>query len=127
MRTGEPRRMRLLKQEHERHTIEGLRELFGERGFECEVALSLPTARRILRERRMDIAVLNSSVDDVDEIDLIGELRAKYPRMKLVVYQGVKDKTHQRRMRNLGADSYLSESSDLGALARAATRVLGKR
>jgi len=121
---GGPRGIRLLIVEHDRHTIEELRDLFAAEGLECEVALNLLTARRILRERRMDVCVVDASAEDFSQKDVILELKPKYPEMKLVIFNGVKDKTQQRQMRKLGADSYLSEGSDLAAVVRAVDRGL---
>ena len=118
--------MRLLIVEHNRHSIEELRDIFAAEGFECEVALSFPTARRILRERKMDVAVIDACLEDMSQKEVIRELKTRYPGMRLVIFNGVKNKTQQRRMRKLGADSYLSKASDFSAVARAVDRALEK-
>jgi ActR/RegA family two-component response regulator len=115
---------RLLLVEGDRHAIDDLRDQFGTEGFECEVALDIETARTILQERLMDVAVINLSLVTASEDALIEELKAYNPGMHLVLYNGRADKADQRRLRRLGADSYLSESSDLNAVARAAHRLL---
>ena len=57
--------------------------------------------------------------------ELIRRLKELAPSAKLVVFNGVSNKVTQRRLRRLGADGYLSERSDLGAVARSVERVLG--
>ena len=115
---------RLLLVEGDRHAIDDLRDQFGTEGFECEVALDIETARTILQERLMDVAVINLSLVVADEDALIAELKGYNPEMHLVLYNGKADKADQRRLRRMGADSYLSEASDLNAVARAAHRLL---
>ena len=118
----EPITRRLLLIEEDRHNIDYLRDAFGELGYECEVALDLNTARNILVERRMALAVINAKVPGTREEKVIEEFRAAAPGMKLVIYNGTKSKTRQRRLRRLGADSYLSSSGDMRAVIRSVQR-----
>jgi DNA-binding NarL/FixJ family response regulator len=63
---------------------------------------------------------------EVEEIpELIPKLNDKDEEMKIVIFNGISDKKHQRRMRRRGADGYLSEKSDLGAVVRSVRRVAG--
>ena len=117
---------RLLLVEDERHTIDELRDAFAEGGYECEVALDFATARHILHERMMDLAVVNADLPGFDSQAIIEEFRGDRPKMSLVVYNGVRDRTEQRRFRRMGADSYLSEASDLKAVVRSVVNVLQK-
>ncbi|KPK59911.1 MAG: hypothetical protein AMK73_08395 [Planctomycetes bacterium SM23_32] len=117
-------RHRILLLEDDRHSIDELRDVFGERGYECEVALDLETARSILDNRMMDVAVINRAMLDLDDRAIIRELKERDPHMKPVIYNGVKDKTHQRKMRRLGAASYLSSASDIAAVGRAVQRII---
>jgi DNA-binding response OmpR family regulator len=120
-------RRRLLLVEDDRHTIDELRDLFTERGYECEVALDLATARNILTERMMDMTVINASLPGVNDEELVRELRARDSAMALVFYNGSKDKTRQRKLRSMGAESYLSNASDLRAVGRAVVKALSVR
>lgn len=120
-------RRRLLLLEQDRHTIDELRDAFTERGYECEVALDLATARNILRERLMTMSVINALLTGISDAELIPELKACNLDMALVVYNGTDDKVRQRKFRSMGADSYLSKATDLKAVARAALKVLDAR
>jgi len=119
-------RRRLLLVEQDRHNIDELRDAFAQQGYECEVALDLETARNILQERMMDLAVVNADLPEFDSEAIIEEFKGDRPEMLLVVYNGVRDRTEQRRFRRMGADSYLSEASDLKAVVRAVVNVLQK-
>ena len=117
-------RMRLLILEEDRHNIDELRDFFSAQGCECEVALDLETARRILSERVMEIAAVNVQTARISEEDLIRDFRSRVPSLSLVLYNGTGKKSLQRRLRRLGADSCLSKKSDLESVVRAIARVL---
>jgi len=108
----------------DRRQIEELRKHFSALGVECEVALDLETARVVLDERRMDLVIVDVSLPDIKSEPVIKELKDQDCDMKLVLFNGVKEKSEQRRLRRMGADSYLSEASDLNAVVRAAERNL---
>jgi DNA-binding NtrC family response regulator len=120
-------RRRLLLLEDDRHNIDELREGLMEEGYECEVALDLETARSILDNRLMDAAVINCEMPGVEDRQIIEEFKDRDPHMLLVLYNGVKEKARQRRLRRLGAASYLSHASDIGAVCRAVERVLAEQ
>ncbi|NLW51321.1 MAG: response regulator [Candidatus Brocadiaceae bacterium] len=117
---------RLLLVENERHRIDELRDAFADDGYECEVALDFATARYIVGERLMDLAVVNSTLVEMPDERLVGELKAANPEMALVIYHGKATKARQRKLRRLGADSYLSKASDTISIIRA-VRSLGER
>ncbi|MHC4479702.1 MAG: response regulator [Planctomycetota bacterium] len=120
-------RRRVLLLEDQRHSIDDLRDVFNEKGYECEVALDLDTVWRILGERIMDLVVINARLPGVSDEELIEQLKAHDPEMSIIIYNGTGEKARQRRLRRMGADSYLSKASDLGAVARAVERVLQAR
>ena len=117
-------RRRLLLLEGNRHSIDELRDVFTAGGYECEVALDLATARNVLNDRVMDVAVINASLPGINDEEVIREFRGRNSEMSLVVYSGMKDRARQRRLRALGADSYLSTASDLKAVEKAVKKVL---
>ena len=110
---------RLLLLEDQRHNIDELRDAFADEGYECEVALDFATARYILNERMMDLAVVNTDLVDMPDERLIREMKSHNPAMFLVIYNGKAAKPRQRKLRRLGADSYLSKASDASNIIRA--------
>lgn len=116
-------RLRLLIVEEDRRSYDELRGALMELGYECEVALDMETARTVIGERRMGMAVVNVQMAEKPEEELIREFKEASPGIRLVFYNGTTDKTRQRRLRRVGADSYLSTASDLGAVVRAVERV----
>ena len=92
---------RLLLVEDQRHNIDELRDAFAEEGYECEVALDFATARYILHERMMDLAVVNSDLADMPDDRLIREMKSCNSAMFLVIYNGRATKARQRKLRRL--------------------------
>ncbi len=115
---------RLLLVEEDRHSIDALRDVFSDWGLECEVTLEMDTARNILLNRMMDVVVVNAALSGLKEETLIKELRAGSAEMLIVVYNGTTNRARQRRLRRLGADSYLSKTSDLNAVVRAVQKLM---
>jgi DNA-binding NarL/FixJ family response regulator len=71
----------------------------------------------------MDLIAANAELAEDDE-SLIEQFKEACPPAGLVVYNGTCEKTEQRRLRRVGADSYMSEASDLSAVIRAIERVM---
>jgi DNA-binding NtrC family response regulator len=120
-------RSRLLIVDDERHSFDHLRDIFAAAGYECEVALEVATALGILTERYMDVAVVNAALIPEDEEAMILEFKAALPEMGLLVFNGKVPKSGQRRLRRLGADSYLSAPSELRSIVRGVERLLDTR
>ena len=115
---------RLLLVEEDRHSIDALRDVFSDWGLECEVTLELETARNILSYRMMDVVVVNAALSGIKDETLVKELRDAAPQMLIVVYNGTTNRARQRRLRRLGADSYLSKTSELSAVVRAVQKLM---
>ena len=127
--TGRAINRRLLLVEHDRHAIDELRDMLSESGLECEVALGLQTAEEILSERHMDAVVVNVKCEPLPSggvWGLIRRLKKLAPATRIVIFNGVTNKLVQRRLRRLGADGFLSERSDLRAVARSVERILSQ-
>jgi DNA-binding NarL/FixJ family response regulator len=125
---GERARRRVLLVADDPHLIDELRRLLARPHFECEVALDVETAWRILNTRRMDAVVLDAMLEDLPEAGegpLIRQIKEADPEVKLVVCKGACRKPLQRRMRRLGADGYVSRNSDPKAVVRSVERVIG--
>ncbi len=124
---GRVRPVRLLIVEADRRSFDELREAMIQDGHECEVALDLETARAILQERRMDIAVLNLQLAEQEEEELLAELKDMDPSMRVVLYNGTAEERRRRRLRRRGVDSYITTASDLTAVIRSIRRVIREK
>jgi DNA-binding NarL/FixJ family response regulator len=71
----------------------------------------------------MSAAAVNVRTCGVDDEQLLARFKERAPALRMVLYNGGADRRVQRHLRRLGADSYLSRSSDLEATVRAVERV----
>jgi DNA-binding NtrC family response regulator len=110
--------------EDDPHCIKKLRRLFSGNELECEVALNMDTADQVLAERKMEAVVVDLTLDGIEEDGVIEKFKAPDTDRGLILFNGDTKKSVQRRYRRRGADSYLSEKSDLKAVARATRRVI---
>jgi len=118
---------RLLLIEQDPRVIDEIRALFANPGLECEVALSVETAMKILGERRMDAVLVDAAVDSLSDgmAGLVRQLKGEDKAMKIVIFNGTARKTAQRKLRRHGVDGYLRARSSHGMLTRSVRRALG--
>lgn len=124
---GGIRPYRVLIVEDDRRSFDELREALVQDGHECELVLDMEMARSVLQERRMDVALINAGLIERPEQELVEQLKEDNPHMRLVLYNGTAERNARRRLRRRGVDSYLTESSDLAAAARAVQRVIREK
>ena len=83
---------RILIVEDERQTVDTLRDLFEQHGYETEVALNKQVALTILQERSMDIAIVSTSVQDSSGGDILHEVRRLNANMPVIMISDHKSK-----------------------------------
>lgn len=76
---------RILIIEDERQTVDTLRDLFEQNGYETEVALSKPVALAILQERKMDLAIIGTMVQEISGVEILCEIRKIIPNIPVMV------------------------------------------
>lgn len=83
---------RILIVEDERQTVDTLRDLFEQNGYETEVALSKQVALTILQERKMDLAIMSTTVQEISGIEILHEMRKIIPNIPVIVIGNQKSK-----------------------------------
>lgn len=114
-------RARVLIIEADRRTVDELQERFERHGFEAEVALTTAVGLSILSERRMDAAVLDAQMDAHEDWKVLKSIRAKDPKLPIVMINGAKLKGITKLARRAGASRFLPSPVDpekvIGALS----------
>lgn len=67
--------VRILIVEDERQTVDALRDLFEQNGYETEVALNKQVALAILQERKMDLAIISTKVQEISGLEILYEIK----------------------------------------------------
>lgn len=129
--------MKALHRKTQRILLAGkkLRELNGIREHlelplaECESVMDIETARQLMACRRFDLIVLDSMLAPDAEMkqmkNMVEMLKSRCNGIKIVVFNGVSNRTIQRRIRRRGADGYLSSKNDMKKVAGSVRKLLG--
>ena len=83
---------RILIVEDERQTVDALRDLFEQNGYETEVALSKQVALTILQERKMDLVIISSTVQEISGVEILYEIRKIISNVPVIVISNQKSK-----------------------------------
>ena len=103
---------RILIVEDERQTVDTLRDMFEQHGYETEVALNKQVALTILQERCMDIAIVSTSVQDSSGGDILHEIRKLNAKMPIVMISEQKSKRVETSSIKAGAKIFLLKPLD---------------
>ena len=103
---------RILIVEDERQTVDTLRDLFEQHGYETEVALNKQVALTILQERSMDIAIVSTSVQDSSGGDILHEVRKLNANMPIIMISEQKSKRIESSSIKAGAKIFLLKPLD---------------
>lgn len=103
---------RILIVEDERQTVDTLRDMFEQHGYETEVALNKQVALTILQERSMDIAIVSTSVQDSSGGDILHEIRKLNAKMPIVMISEQKSKRVESSSIKAGAKIFLLKPLD---------------
>ncbi len=97
------------------------------RGFAVSGAGSVAEARRIAATLKPGHAVVDMRLDDGNGLDLVGELRALRPDIKIVVLTGYGNLATAVAAVKAGAVDYLAKPADPEDIVRALTALPGTR
>ena len=103
---------RILIVEDERQTVDTLRDMFEQHGYETEVALNKQVALTILQERCMDIAIVSTSVQDSSGGDILHEIRKLNAKMPIIMISEQKSKRIESSSIKAGAKIFLLKPLD---------------
>ncbi len=103
---------RILIVEDERQTVDTLRDMFEQHGYETEVALNKQVALTILQERSMDIAIVSTSVQDSSGGDILHEIRKLNAKMPIIMISEQKSKRIESSSIKAGAKIFLLKPLD---------------
>ena len=98
---------RILIVEDERQTVDTLRDMFEQHGYETEVALNKQVALTILQERSMDIAIVSTSVQESSGGDILHEVRKLNATMPIIMISEQKSKRIESSSIKAGAKIFL--------------------
>lgn len=103
---------RIMIVEDERQTVDTLRDLFEQYGYETEVALNRNVALNILHERKMDVLIISEMVQDVPGIEIMNDIRKTNKSLPIIMICEQKSKRVESSLMKAGANIVLSKPLD---------------
>ena len=103
---------RILIIEDERQTVDALRDLFEQYGYETEVALNKHVALSILQERNMDIIILSIKVQEIPGTEILNDIRKIYPGLPVIMISNKKSKRIESSCIKAGVNKYILKPID---------------
>ncbi|GAN34522.1 MAG: response regulator [Candidatus Brocadia sp. AMX2] len=101
--------VRILIVEDERQTVDALRDLFEQNGYETEVALNKQVALAILQERKMDLAIISTKVQEISGLEILYEIKKIIPNIPIIVVSDQKSKRIESSFMKAGANVFLAK------------------
>lgn len=98
---------RILIVEDERQTVDALRDLFEQNGYETEVALSKQVALTILQERKMDLVIISSTVQEISGVQILYEIRKIISNIPVIVISNQKSKRIESSFMKAGVNVFI--------------------
>src|SRR5690606_5243257 len=103
---------------------EGLRSLLRETEFEvCAEAETVSEAKALLRQVEPDVLVLDLTLGQGDGLELVRDVRVRYPRVRILVLSMRDESVYALRLIGAGASGYLMKESAANQFAIALRRV----
>src|SRR5574341_1010196 len=103
---------RILIIEDERQTVDTLRDLFEQHGYETEVALNFKVAMTILQERKMDLAIVNTTVQETSGLEILNEIKKLNANLPIIVISDQKSKRIESTFIKAGANIFMLKPLD---------------
>ncbi|MDR4510028.1 MAG: response regulator [Candidatus Brocadiaceae bacterium] len=118
---------RILIIEDERQTVDSLRDLFEQHGFETEVALNRHVALSILQERSMDIAIVSTMIQDVSGLEILEEIKKQCADLPVIMISDQKSKRLEISSLKAGASVFLVKPLDNSFVLRTIEKLFEAR
>ena len=84
-------------------------------------AYSVAEARRVISEQQPAIVILDIQLGDGSGIDLLREIKQKYPAIRFIIFTNQCEAFYRQRCTDLGADFFLCKSTGAKSLVATST------
>ncbi|WP_300671826.1 response regulator transcription factor [Soonwooa sp.] len=115
----------LLADDHSivRHGLEFLiEELLTD--FETSHASNLKSVLETVKEKELDIAIIDAHFPDGNSLNIIGEIKSINPDLKILIYTGIDEQTHSLKFIKAGANGFLSKLSEESEIKNALSKII---
>ncbi|HHT9130066.1 MAG TPA: response regulator [Candidatus Brocadiaceae bacterium] len=118
---------RILIVEDERQTVDTLRDLFEQHGYETEVALNKQVALAILQERKMDLVIISTTIHENSGIEILSEIRKLSENLPVIMISSKKSKRVETNSLKAGSSVFIVKPLDLAFVLQTIENLLEAR
>jgi DNA-binding response OmpR family regulator len=104
---------RLLLVDDEAEICDFLKSFFEDRDFEVQTALSGEEALRVVEIFRPQVMLLDIKMGSMDGLTVLREVKAKFPRVKVIMVTALETTEKIEEALRLGADNYITKPLSL--------------
>ena len=106
---------------------DGVRRLCDENGIAAQIgeASAAADALRLADQQEWDVVVLDISLGGKSGLDVLKELRARHPRLAVLIFSMHSEEVYARRAIGAGARGYVTKGSSSDELFAAITKIAG--
>ncbi|KQS89376.1 response regulator transcription factor [Chryseobacterium sp. Leaf394] len=105
---------------------QGVEILIEDLGFEGDI-LHASTLQKVLSctaENNIDVLVIDAAFPDGNSLEIIPELKTKYPELKILVFSGLEESDYALRFLNAGVNGFLTKVSEEEDIKNALMKVI---
>ncbi|HKR60619.1 MAG TPA: response regulator [Pyrinomonadaceae bacterium] len=103
-----------------------LYELLSEE-HDCQTAQTAEQALARLEVEEYDLVLTDISMPGLSGLELLGQVRQKYPNTPVIIVSGIADQEHAQGLLRLGAFEYMLKPFRLEVLEKSVKRALDRR
>jgi DNA-binding response OmpR family regulator len=109
----EVRFMKLLIVDDETEICDFLKSFFEERNYEVKTASSGQAALQVVDQFKPQVVLLDIKMPGMDGVEALGNLKKKYPRIKVIMVTALETRDKIEECLKLGADNYITKPLSL--------------
>ncbi len=110
--------LKLLVVDDEEEICDFLKTFFEERHFKVMTALSGEDALHSIEKEEPDVCLLDIKMPGVDGIQVLKEIKKKYPRIKVIMVTAIETTEKIEEAVRIGADNYITKPLSLEYLEK---------
>ena len=105
--------MKLLIVDDEAEICDFLKSFFEERNYEVKIASSGQAALQVVEQFKPQVVLLDIKMPGMDGIETLGNLKKKFPRIKVIMVTALETRDKIEECLRLGADNYITKPLSL--------------
>jgi DNA-binding response OmpR family regulator len=113
--------------EKDENILEAFKDFFKKEGYQMVGVTSPQEALKILKQRKIDLLIVDFDLDEFSGSLLLKKRNKIYPHIPLIVMTGLPERTQKRDLRALGVDYIFQKPLEIESIRMGFRAILGKK